>query len=66
MIVKIRTWEDEYQSMISDCENRESRLSEWEQEFIQSLSEQLGTGRTLSIKQIDRLDIIWEKVTRNG
>jgi hypothetical protein len=61
-----KTWQDEYLSMIDDCEKRESRLSDWEQTFIESLTEQLEKGRVLSIKQIERLDQIWERATKNG
>ena len=53
----------EHEQMIEDCENRESRLSDWERGFIASIGEQLESGRTLSEKQISRLDSIWEKVT---
>jgi hypothetical protein len=49
--------------MVVDCENRESKLTDWERGFIDSLSRQLAEGRRLSEKQADRLDDIWERVT---
>lgn len=56
-------WTDEYQRMLDDCEKRESRMTEWEQSFVDSLSTQLGRGRIPTAKQIETLDRIWEKVT---
>lgn len=59
-------WQDEYQTMIDDCEKRSDKMSEWECDFIQSLSEQIDNGRTPSGKQIDKLNSIWKRVTGNG
>ena len=56
----------EYEQMIDDCEARESRLSEWEAEFIDSLRHQLSKGRGLTERQIERLNVIWEKATKHG
>jgi hypothetical protein len=49
--------------MLEDCEKRESKLSEWETGFIDSLSVQIGRGRVPTPKQIEKLDAIWERVT---
>lgn len=54
---------DDIVSMISDCIARESKLSEWEISFLQSLDEQLGRGRALTEKQDEKLTAIWERVT---
>lgn len=54
---------DEHQQMVKDCESRESKLTEWERGFIDSISKQLADGRRLSEKQAERLDEIWERVT---
>lgn len=57
---------EEWQQMIDDCGDRESRLNEWETEFIESIDSQLyGTG-SLSPKQVSILERIWEKVTEKG
>jgi len=48
--------------MINDCEKRESRLSEWEQGFIDSISRR----DSLTSKQIDALERVWEKATEEG
>lgn len=55
--------EDEVSTMIDDCENRESRLSDWELGFISSISERVGRGNSLTALQLSRLNEIWEKVT---
>ena len=57
---------DEALQMISDCEARESRLTEWEASFIDSLSKQLDRGRSLTEKQDETLNRIWDKATEGG
>lgn len=54
---------DEHLTMVEDCENRESKLTDWERGFIDSIRAQLENSRPLSEKQADRLDAIWERVT---
>lgn len=53
----------EHEQMVVDCENRESKLSDWERTFIDSIGKQLGDGKSLTEKQADRLEQIWERVT---
>lgn len=55
--------ENEHVQMILDCENRESKLSDWERGFIDSIGRQLAAGRRLTDKQSETLDRIWERVT---
>jgi len=55
--------QDEHMTMIEDCETRESKLSDWERGFIDSLRSQLERSRPLSPKQVETLDAIWERVT---
>lgn len=59
----ITHWSDEYTQLIEDCERRESRLTEWETNFLDSLRRQIGNDHYPSPKQIETLDNIWEKVT---
>ena len=56
----------EWMQMVEDCEARESRLSDWEREFIASISEQLGKGRTLTPKQAETLERVWDEATKRG
>jgi len=60
------TWQSEYLQQITDCEKRESRLSDWECGFIQSLREQIEKDKAPTAKQIERLDIIWNRATARG
>lgn len=53
----------EHEDMVDDCLARDAKLTEWEQEFVRSLHEQLDEGRELTEKQAARLDLIWERVT---
>ena len=52
--------------MIEDCELRESRLSDWESNFIDSIGRQLADGRALTLNQSNTLDEIWERATAKG
>ncbi len=52
--------------MIEDCENRESRLNDWETNFIDSIRNTLESIGALTIKQTETLENIWEKVTKKG
>lgn len=37
-------------------------LSGWEEEFIESITEQIDDGRTLTEAQLDKLEQIWNKI----
>lgn len=54
---------DEHIQMAKDCENRESKLTDWERGFIDSITRQLDAGQALTGKQAETLDRIWERVT---
>jgi nitrate/nitrite-specific signal transduction histidine kinase len=58
----------EHLQMIEDCETRESRLTEWDAQFLDSIKNQLGKGLfpSLTSKQADKLDEIWERATAQG
>lgn len=53
----------DHHQMAQDCANREAKLSEWERGFVQSITEQLERGASLSDRQAATLDKIWERVT---
>ena len=53
-------------TLVEDCEARESRLTDWERDFVDSVRRQLEAGRALSKKQADTLDEIWESATARG
>lgn len=54
---------DDAEQMVTDCENRESKLSDWERGFIDDMRVRLGRGDTLTPGQQEKLDEIWERVT---
>lgn len=58
------SWTSEYLRMLEDCEKRESRLTDWERGFVDSIRNQLERERPLSAKQIQALDGIWERATK--
>ena len=59
-------WSDEYITLLDDCEKRESRLTDWERQFCDSLRRQIEEGRSLSPKQVEKLDDTWNRVTAKG
>lgn len=60
------SWSEPYLTLIDDCEKRESRLTDWERGFIDSLRSQIERDRRPSTKQIETLDSIWESATAKG
>lgn len=59
-------WTSEYLQLIEDCEQRESRLTPWEISFLDSIKPRLASGISLSERQTETLDKIWERVTARG
>jgi len=53
-------------TLVEDCEARDSALTEWDRGFLDSIRRQLEGGRTLTQKQVDTLDEIWERATARG
>jgi hypothetical protein len=49
----------EIKQIITDCKIRESKLSEWEQDFINDLEER----DFFTTRQQEKLEQIWNKVT---
>ena len=60
------TWDEEYRTLLEDCEKREERLSDFERSFVDSLGRQLDEGRRPTQRQIEMLDEIWERATARG
>jgi hypothetical protein len=56
---------EQYQ-LIEDCEARDSRLGDWDRNFLDSVKRQLESGRPLTQKQSDTLEAIWERATAKG
>ena len=57
---------EDVKQMIKDCEDRESRLSDWELSFVDSIKDQVYSGKSLSHKQTACLEKIWDNATSNG
>jgi len=57
---------EEHLEMIIDCEQRESRLTEWEVGFIDSVRNHIERGQSLSLKQETKLILIWNNATDMG
>ncbi len=59
-------WREEYYTLIEDCRKRDHMLSAWEADFLDSIEKRLDGKNTLTLKQIETLDNIWEKATSKG
>lgn len=60
------SWADDYITLLDDCEKRESRLTDWERSFVDSLRRQIEQGMRPSRKQSETLDEVWERATARG
>jgi hypothetical protein len=56
----------EHEQMVKDCEERESRLTDWERGFIDGIGRRLAQGLRLTVPQAVLLDEVWDKATENG
>ena len=56
----------DYLEMIDDCLDREDQLSCWECDFIESVKRYAEENKSISEKQADKIDQIWERVTQKG
>jgi len=61
----VSDWIEEYLTLIEDCEKRESKLSSWDVDFLASVKDRLIDKKPLTPKQIECLDGIWERATKN-
>lgn len=59
-------WRDEYRQQIADCRKRDHMLSAWDADFLDSIAGRLDENRTLTVKQVEKLDEIWDKATSKG
>lgn len=59
----VEDWTEPYLKQISDCQDHESRLSDWERSFLSSLESQLEMGKRPSPRQIEVLERIYDKVS---
>jgi len=59
-------FEEDVDLLVSDCEARDSRMSQWEQEFIADMRERIDNDHTITRPMYDKINQIWEKVTARG
>jgi hypothetical protein len=52
--------------LITDCEQREERLNDWQRSFIDSIGRQIAESRPLTPKQYEALSDIWAAATAKG
>ena len=59
-------WRDEYQTLLEDCRKRDHMLSAWDADFLDSIEDRLNRNNTLTTKQVEKLEEIWNKATSKG
>ena len=47
--------------IIEELEKISAKLTDWETDFVDSISDQLGEGKKLSNNQLETVNNIWEK-----
>lgn len=57
-------WNKVYLDLVEDCEEQESKLTAWEEGFLDSIRQRLEREEGLSQQQYHVLEQIHEKVTR--
>ena len=59
---------EEQLQMIQDClvPKRVGYVNDKEKEFLTDMAGRITLGMGLTTKQVDYLDAIWEKATKNG
>jgi hypothetical protein len=65
-IEAIPSWAAEYLALLDDCEARESRLTDWQRGFVDSMRKQIEGGRQPTAKQVEALSDVWERATARG
>lgn len=64
--MKKKDIQEEHLQIISDCEDRESKLTDWETTFLDSLRNRIERGFFLTEKQEETLEKVWFKCTKEG
>jgi len=54
---------EDQRTLINDCLNRISKLTDWESRFMANIRIRLEANKPLTEKQDELLNEIWEKVT---
>lgn len=54
---------DDIDQLIEDCERRSDKLTDWEAQFVDSIRRQFDERGSLSPKQIEKLEEVWERIT---
>jgi hypothetical protein len=57
---------DEDEQLVADCEARESRLTDWQRSFIDSIRKRIDDGKGLTERQREVLNDIWDRATTKG
>lgn len=56
----------DYLEMIDDCFDREDEMTCWEFDFIGSVKRYIDEIKTITEKQANKVEEIWERVTQKG
>jgi hypothetical protein len=62
----IAQWQHEYRRLVAECYKHPRRLKHADRSFLERLLEDLDNDSMLAGHQIERLELIWERVTAKG
>jgi len=54
---------EDTRQLLDDCEAREESLTDWERNFIDSIRHQFDKNGSLSERQYEVLEKIWNRIT---
>lgn len=55
--------DDDYAQLVEDCNNRDTKMTDWEQRFISDMDRRLQQGDVLTERQREKIVEIWERIT---
>lgn len=53
-------------TMVNDCMARESRLNDWERNFVDGMANKLYNGGGLTETEDEKLEEVWDAATIDG
>lgn len=53
-----------FEQLLDDCEEHDSKLSDWERDFLDSIRGYICRSDYMTSSQIATLEQIWERATR--
>ena len=59
-----KDWRQPYRDMIEKCRENDRSINAWEADFLDSIEDWFNNSESLSVKQVETLERIYNKATR--